>query len=154
MEDVYSTGEIIEERSSASKSTNKVEGRLKQIERDEKPLPKGDKSKRHIPSSSISLGDGNYAMDSLVDTRVATDTVTLSPIEEDDNSIHSQTSSNVDSQTKDEFPQIDDKCAISILEGLIKGEYDDNIHELWSTVNSSQFNVVDNGVTFPSFPDM
>ena len=145
----------MEERSSKSRNTNKVEGRMKQIERDEKKsLAKKNKSKRHIPSSSISAGDEDYAIDSLVDTRVTADTVTLSPIEEDDNSIHSQASSKVDSQLKEEFPQIDDKCAISILESLIKGEYDDNIHELWNTVNSSQFNVVDTGVIFLSFSDM
>lgn len=145
----------MEERSSKSRNTNKVEGRMKQIGRDEKKsIPKKNKSKRHIPSSSTSADDGNYAIDPLVDTRVTTDTVTLSPIEEDDNSIHSQASSKVDSQLKEEFPQIDDKCAISILESLIKGEYDNSIHELWSAVNSSQFNVVDTGVSFLSFCDM
>ena len=65
----------------------------------------------------------------------------LTPIEEEEKSVASPTEQSPSVQTKEEFPLIDDKCAISILESLMKGEYDENIYELWNTVNGSQFNV-------------
>lgn len=70
----------------------------------------------------------------------------LTTIAEEEKPVASPTEQTPSEQAKEEFPLIDDKCAISILESLIKGEYDNNIYELWSTVNGSQFNVRENEV--------
>lgn len=72
----------------------------------------------------------------------------LTPIAEEEKSVASPTEHLPSVQTKEEFPLIDDECAISILESLMKGEYDENIYELWNTVNGSQFNVRENEVCF------
>ena len=70
----------------------------------------------------------------------------LTPIAEEEKSVASPSEQVPSAPAKEEFPLIDDKCAISILESLMKGEYDDNIYELWNTVNGSQFNVTENEV--------
>ena len=72
----------------------------------------------------------------------------LTPIAEEEKSVASPTEQLPSVQMKEEFPLIDDECAISILESLMKGEYDENIYELWNTVNGSQFNVRENEVCF------
>lgn len=73
----------------------------------------------------------------------------LSPIEESDGSVSSHISYH-DEVEKDSIPKLTDDDVLRIIEDIKKGDYDNNIRELWKTVDMTQYDVKNHSVSLSS----